>query len=111
MAGLDPAIHGVKLPPASTRMLHSQGMRHRLDARVEPGHDGCRDDAVARQRQKAVVKGQSPGFVSRQLRGRAVATYCETGPQWMGSARRANRYRRHEGGRDKLGREQGGRLT
>jgi hypothetical protein len=39
MPGLDPAIHGVKLPPASTRMLHSQCTRHRVDASVQPGHD------------------------------------------------------------------------
>jgi hypothetical protein len=39
MAGLDPAIHGVKLPPASTRILHGQGTRNRVDARVKPGHD------------------------------------------------------------------------
>jgi hypothetical protein len=38
MAGLDPAIHGVKLPPASTRTLHGQGTRNPVDARVEPGH-------------------------------------------------------------------------
>jgi hypothetical protein len=39
MAGLDPAIHGVKLPPAATRTRHGQGTWNRVDARVKPGHD------------------------------------------------------------------------
>jgi hypothetical protein len=42
MAGLDPAIHGVPLPPASTRNLHGQVTRHPVDARMKPGHDGCK---------------------------------------------------------------------
>jgi hypothetical protein len=39
MAGLDPAIHGVKLPPAPMQNLHGQVTRHPVDARVKPGHD------------------------------------------------------------------------
>jgi hypothetical protein len=37
--GLDPAIHGVRLPPAVTANLNGQVTRNRVDARVEPGHD------------------------------------------------------------------------
>jgi hypothetical protein len=39
MAGLDPAIHAMPLPPASARNLHGQGKRNPVDARVKPGHD------------------------------------------------------------------------
>jgi hypothetical protein len=45
MAGLDPAIHGVRLPPALTRNRHGQVTRHRVDARVEPGHDKTKSNA------------------------------------------------------------------
>jgi hypothetical protein len=37
MAGLDPAIHTVRWPPASARNVHSQGTRNPVDARVTPG--------------------------------------------------------------------------
>jgi hypothetical protein len=43
MAGLDPAIPVAPWPPASTRNLHGQGTRNRVDARLKPGHDGCCD--------------------------------------------------------------------
>jgi hypothetical protein len=46
MAGLDAAIHGVKLPLASTRNLDGQVTRHLVDARVEPGHDQHKPDQV-----------------------------------------------------------------
>jgi hypothetical protein len=40
MAGLDPAIHGVPWPPASVVNFLGHVTRHRVDARVKPGHDG-----------------------------------------------------------------------
>jgi hypothetical protein len=44
MAGLDPAIHGVPSPPASTRIRHGQDTRNRVDAPVKPGHDESKMD-------------------------------------------------------------------
>jgi hypothetical protein len=40
MAWLDPAIHGVPWPSASAITLRCGVTRHRVDARVKPGHDG-----------------------------------------------------------------------
>jgi len=42
MAGLDPAIHGVRLPPHSEPVFRSSNTFRwdGVDGRVKPGHDG-----------------------------------------------------------------------
>jgi branched-chain amino acid transport system permease protein len=65
MAGLDPAIHGVPSPPALAAGVHGYVTRHRVDARVEPGHDGrapmtpprILENSILRRRRHELVIG------------------------------------------------------
>jgi len=103
MAGLDPAIHGVRLPPHSEPVFRSSSTFRwdGEDGRVKPGHDG---NVMISANAIVLPCGRGPECVSRPIRFgfKLNDRHRGCGLTWPGQARssrflRLIRYFRHDG--------------